>query len=79
MRTHINLANGLMRPKWLIGTKYLNKEFYVKEVNDDMEAVIWTSNRKNAISFQTEYSVDQYVYAYFKDRHDVYLIFTGNK
>ena len=60
--------------QWFIGKNVNRKTFYVAEHDAKENITMWTPNRRESISFNTERAAHKYISRYLHDRTDVILV-----
>lgn len=59
---------------WFIGKQQCGKIFYVADYDDDNNAVMWSRNKKDSISFKTERAVQRFIRKHLHARTDIILV-----
>lgn len=57
---------------YVIATTRNERTYYVKNIQQDTGAVMWTPSQDNAMMFHTENGTQHFVHAYLKNRDNVW-------
>ena len=69
-----NQAKQETEAVWFIAKKQSGVSFYLADFDEANNAALWCRDRTQALYFQTEQGVYQYIASYLNNRNDIYLI-----
>jgi len=83
-RKKINLVRKAAGKKsgslvWFIGKRKNSKIFYVADYDDVNNTITWTKNKKSAISFKSERTLNVFILKHLHNRTDIMLVQTRAK